>query len=71
MTSYKSIKTDLVNAGGKWLDREVVTDTGLITSRSPGDLEAFCVKVVDEIEEGSHARQRGAQAKGEQRPARH
>jgi protease I len=71
VTSYKSIKTDIVNAGGRWLDREVVTDAGLITSRNPGDLEAFCAKIVDEIEEGSHARQRSGQAKGEQRPVSH
>ena len=71
VTSYKSIKTDMVNAGGRWIDREVVTDSGLITSRNPDDLEAFCVKIVDEIEEGSHARQRAAQTQGEQRPARH
>jgi protease I len=71
VTSYKSIKTDVVNAGGRWLDREVVTDAGLITSRNPDDLEAFCVKIVDEIEEGSHARQRSGQAKGERRPVSH
>jgi protease I len=54
-TSYKSIKTDMINAGAKWEDAEVVTDQGLVTSRNPGDLEAFASKIIEEIAEGKHA----------------
>ena len=72
VTSYKSIKTDVINAGGEWVDREVVTDRGLITSRNPGDLDAFVTKIIEEIEEGGHARQRAAtSAKSERRPGAH
>lgn len=56
VTSYGSIKTDVKNAGGQWLDEEVVVDQGIITSRSPDDLDAFVDKIVEEIEEGDHPR---------------
>ncbi len=55
MTSYKSIRADLENAGARWVDREVVTDNGLTTSRSPKDLPAFIRKTIEEITEGRHA----------------
>ena len=55
MTSFPSIRTDLENAGVTWADLEVVTDNGLITSRSPKDLDAFNEKMIEEIAEGVHA----------------
>lgn len=55
-TSFPSIKTDLVNAGAKWVDKEVVIDNGIITSRSPKDLEAFVAKIIEEVREGEHQR---------------
>jgi protease I len=54
ITSYPSIQTDLKNAGANWHDREVVVDNGLVTSRSPEDLDAFNKKMVEEIAEGVH-----------------
>lgn len=57
VTSYKTIKQDLINAGAQWEDAEVVTDKGVITSRMPDDLPAFIAKIVEEIQEGKHRRQ--------------
>jgi len=54
MTSYPSVQTDLKNAGANWHDREVIVDNGLVTSRSPEDLEAFNQKMIEEIAEGVH-----------------
>jgi protease I len=56
MTSWPSLRTDLVNAGAKWVDQEVVTDKGLVSSRKPADIPAFSRKLVEEIHEGQHAR---------------
>ena len=55
MTSYPSVKTDLINAGVNWVDKEVVVDNGLVTSRTPQDLEAFNKKMIEELGEGKHA----------------
>ncbi|HEX6332774.1 MAG TPA: type 1 glutamine amidotransferase domain-containing protein [Flavisolibacter sp.] len=55
LTSFQSIKTDLVNAGVNWVDKAVVVDNGLITSRSPADLDAFNRKIIEELQEGKHA----------------
>jgi protease I len=54
VTSWPSLKTDLRNAGARWVDQEVVTDQGLVTSRKPDDLPAFCRKMVEEFAEGRH-----------------
>jgi len=59
-TSYKSIKTDMINAGANWRDEPVVVDNGLITSRNPGDLEPFVAKIIEEIKEGRHHDRRKA-----------
>lgn len=56
LTSYKTIKADLVNAGAQWEDSEVVTDKGVVTSRKPSDLPAFVAKIIEEITEGRHER---------------
>jgi protease I len=54
ITSWPSLKTDLLNAGAKWVDREVVTDNGLVTSRKPDDIPAFNRKMIEEFAEGRH-----------------
>ena len=59
-TSYKSIRKDVENAGATWLDEKVVVDNGIVTSRSPDDLDAFVGKIVEEVEEGKHYRREAA-----------
>jgi protease I len=57
VTSYHSIKQDLINAGARWTDEPVVVDQGLVTSRNPGDLDRFNAKLLEEVHEGKHADQ--------------
>ena len=60
LTSWPSLKTDIRNAGGVWVDEEVRVDHGLVSSRRPDDLPAFCAKIVEEFAEGVHEEQRAA-----------
>ena len=60
MTSWPSLKTDLINAGADWVDEAVVVDNGLISSRNPGDIPAFNQKMIEEFAEGQHGSRRAA-----------
>jgi protease I len=55
VTSYKSIRKDMENAGANWVDQAVAVDKGLVTSRAPDDLPAFVAKIIEEVSEGRHA----------------
>jgi protease I len=68
VTSWPSLRTDLLNAGAKWVDQEVVVDNGLVTSRKPDDIPAFNRKMLEEFAEGRHAAQTGASARQQQGP---
>lgn len=65
MTSYPSIKTDLINAGVNWVDQEVVTDNGIVTSRKPDDIPAFNAKMIEEFAEGVHQKRKKEMEKKE------
>jgi len=70
ITSWPSLKTDLSNAGAKWVDQEVVVDAGIVSSRKPDDIPAFSRKLIEEIGEGRHARGQARPAKGQEPGAR-
>ncbi|WP_342360598.1 type 1 glutamine amidotransferase domain-containing protein [Terrarubrum flagellatum] len=60
VTSFKTVKTDLMNAGAEWEDSKVVTDKGVVTSRTPDDLTAFVAKIIEEVNEGKHTDRKAA-----------
>lgn len=64
LTSYPTLQTDIRNAGGEWIDAEVVTDQGLVTSRKPDDIPAFNRKMIEEFAEGAHTERRTTAASG-------
>jgi protease I len=68
MTSWPSLRTDLRNAGANWVDREVVVDRGLVTSRKPDDIPAFNRKMIEEIREGNHGPNLSEPAHGGHQP---
>ena len=70
LTSWPSLQTDIRNAGGDWVDREVVTDEGLVTSRKPDDIPAFNRKMIEEFGEGIHEGQRATAGAGATRATR-
>lgn len=71
VTSWPSLKTDLQNAGAHWVDRETVTDHGLVTSRKPDDVPAFNRAMIEEFAKGRQKRQRRAASQQQQRPTAH
>jgi deglycase len=70
ITSWPSLKTDLTNAGAEWVDQEVVTDNGLVSSRKPQDIPAFNRKMLEEFAEGKHAKRPPSSASQSQRASR-
>jgi protease I len=69
VTSWPSLKTDIKNAGGHWVDEEVHVDRGLVTSRKPADLPAFCAKAIEEFGEGPHTGRRQRERPAQRPPA--